>query len=216
MRDNPIAVVLYHDVLCAWCLLADHRLAVLREEYGNGLRFSYRAFPIRPVEVAPNSRETRVFARHYRRVAQEAEGEGIVPDLWLGGDPPTSTLAPLMALEAARLQGMRRRDDFLLALRDAAFRRGINVTRRDVLVEIASRVGLKPDRFVAALGARATEEAVRTEHAEAVARGVRGVPALVIGGDWLVAGARNLSEYREIFSRYLSQRGGAISERLLH
>ena len=216
MRDRPLEVVLYHDVLCAWCLLADSRLSILREEYGDSVSFSYRAYPIRPDEEAPNTRERRVLARHYRRVAREPEGAGVVPDLWLGNDAPASTMAPLVALEAARLQGPRRREELLLALRDAAFRRGINVTRRDVLIELAGQVGLRADHFLAALGARATEEAVRADCAEGVARGVRGVPALILGGDWLVAGARGLSEYRDIFSRYLSQRGGAVEGRLLH
>jgi predicted DsbA family dithiol-disulfide isomerase len=211
-----LEVVLYHDVLCSWCYLADRRLAVLRAAYGDALRFSYRAYAIRPEAEAPSSRDLRLLARHYRRAAREPDGAGIVPEIWLAGDPPKSTLPPLVALEAARLQGVHKRDALLEALREAAFHRGINVTRRDVLIEIAERVGLRTDGFVTALEAAATEQAVRAEHAEAVGRGVRGVPALAVGGDVLITGARPLAEYRALFEKQLGRSDATAPERLLH
>ncbi|MHB8417779.1 MAG: DsbA family oxidoreductase [Myxococcales bacterium] len=211
-----LEVVLYHDVLCSWCYLADQRLSVLRSELGDALDFSYRAYPIRPEAEAVSGRDARVLARHYRRVAREPGGEGISPDLWLSRDPPASTLPPLVALEAARLQGTARRDALLLALRDAAFRRGINVSRRDILIELGQRVGLDVDRFLTALDAPATEQAVRAEHAEGHGRGVRGVPTLFLNGEAMVTGARALAEYRKLFRRHLTRGGFAPPERLLH
>jgi predicted DsbA family dithiol-disulfide isomerase len=216
MSGQPIELVLYHDVLCSWCYLADARLSVLREEYGAAVRFTYRAFPLRPAEVAPTRRELKLLARHYRRVGREPEGQGLVPDLWMGRDPPASTLPPLIALEAARLQGEPRRDALLRALREGAFRRGLNISRRDILIEIASRVGLRMDRFLAGLSAPATEQAVRAEHVEALGHGVRGVPALIVGGDWLISGARDLAEYRVLIERYRTHQGASVPDRLLH
>ena len=216
MARGRLSVVLYHDVLCAWSFLADARLAVLREEYAGSLDFSHQPLPTRPEPAAPTRRALRLWARHYRRAAKEPEGAGIVPDLWLSGDPPCSSLPPLLALEAARLQGRPAHDRLLGALREAAFRRGLNVARRDVLIELADREGLAVDRFVTVLDSPATERAVLVGQAEAAARGVRGVPALVLGGEWVVTGARSLAEYREAFARYLSERQSALPERLLH
>jgi predicted DsbA family dithiol-disulfide isomerase len=56
---------------------------------------------------------------------------------------------------------------------------------------------------------------VREEFDEARARGIRGVPSVVIGGDWLMTGARPLADYRETVARYCQKRGGA-AERFLH
>lgn len=91
MSGQPIELVLYHDVLCSWCYLADARLSLLREEYGPAVRFSYRAFPLRPA-----------------------------------------------------------------------------------------------------------------------------VPALIVGGDWLISGARGLAEYRELIERYRARQGPAARDRVLH
>lgn len=211
-----LEVVLYHDVLCSWCYLADQRLAVLRGELGELIDFSYRAYPIRPEAEAVTPRDARILARHYKRVARESGGEGILPDLWLSRDPPASTLPPLVALEAARLQGSVRRDALLLSLRDAAFRRGINVARRDVLIELAQKVGLDVDRFLTALDASATEQAVRAEHNEGHGRGVRGVPTLVLNGEAMITGARTLDEYRKLVRRFWGKGAPPAPERLLH
>ena len=37
-----VELVLFHDVLCSWCYLADARLEVLREEYGPSVRWTSR------------------------------------------------------------------------------------------------------------------------------------------------------------------------------
>src|SRR5205085_8790408 len=141
---EPFAVelVLYHDVLCSWCYVADARLDYLRDEYGAVLRWSLRPYPLRPENQVPDKKQRSVLARHFRRVAREQEGKGVKPDLWTGQDPPASSVPPLVALEASLSQGPEAQRAFLAALRRAAFIEGINVARRDVQIELASRIGL--------------------------------------------------------------------------
>src|SRR5712664_1201498 len=131
--DVPAEVdlVLYHDVLCAWCYVADARLEYLRDEYGASVRFRYKGYPLRPGQELPDRKERAVLARHFRRVAKEKEGRGVVPDLWTSCDPPSSSLPPLIALEAALSEGEEAQRQLLRALREAAFLRGFNVSRRD-------------------------------------------------------------------------------------
>src|SRR5437764_3571 len=66
-----VELVLYHDVLCSWCYLADARLDYLRDEYGPALRWSLRPYPLRPENQIPNKKQRSVLARHFRRVARE-------------------------------------------------------------------------------------------------------------------------------------------------
>ena len=66
-----VELVLYHDVLCSWCYLADARLEYLRDEYGPTLRWRLRPYPLRPENQLPNKKERSVLARHFRRVARE-------------------------------------------------------------------------------------------------------------------------------------------------
>src|SRR5436305_5543381 len=66
----PVEVVLFHDVLCSWCYVADARLESLRDEYGNALKWSLRPYPLRAESQLPGKKERQILARHYRRIAK--------------------------------------------------------------------------------------------------------------------------------------------------
>jgi len=217
-RDDPAAVevVLYHDVLCSWCYVADARLEYLRDEYGPALRWRLRPYPLRPENQIPDKKQRAVLARHFRRVAREREGKGIKADLWTGQDPPASSVPPLVALEAALPQGHEAQRAMLNAMRRAAFVDGINVARRDVQVELASQVGLDVARFLEQLDDPGVEQDVGDAAEEAESLGIKGVPALVIGGEWLMQGCRELVEYRQVIDKYLCERVAPSQVRLMH
>jgi predicted DsbA family dithiol-disulfide isomerase len=212
----PVEVVLYHDVLCSWCYLAGARLESLRDEYEDALKWSLRPYPLRPESQLPGKKERQILARHYRRIAKESEGKGVKPDLWVGEDPPASSLPPLMALEAALAQGPAVQRELLRAMRQAAFVEGINVSRRDVQLELASRVGLDLQGFIEALDDSSLEQSVTDSAEEAESLGIHGVPALVIGGEWLMQGCRDASEYRHVLDKYLRERRNGPPVRTLH
>jgi predicted DsbA family dithiol-disulfide isomerase len=216
--DDPaeVELVLYHDVLCSWCYLADARLDYLRDEYGPALRWSLRPYPLRPEDQIPNKKERSVLARHFRRVAREREGKGVKPDLWTGQDPPASSVPPLVALEAALPQGPHLQRELLKAMRRAAFLEGINVARRDVQLELASRIRLDVALFVESLEDPQLEQQVYDVGDEAESLGIKGVPALVIGGEWLMQGCRELAEYRQVIDKYLRERVAATQVRVMH
>jgi predicted DsbA family dithiol-disulfide isomerase len=211
-----VELVLYHDVLCSWCYLADARLEYLRDEYGSTLRWSLRPYPLRPENQIPNKKERSVLARHFRRVAREREGKGVKPDLWTGQDPPASSVPPLVALEAALPQGPHLQRELLKAMRRAAFLEGINVARRDVQLELASGIGLDVARFAESLEDPRLEQHVNDAGEEAESLGIKGVPALVIGGEWLIQGCRDLAEYRQVIDKYLRERVAAAQVRMMH
>ena len=145
-----------------------------------------------------------------------AEGQGVKPDLWIGEDPPSSSLPPLVALEAALAQGPAVQRELLRAMRRAAFVEGINIARRDVQLELASRVGLDLHGFVEALDDASLEQSVTGSAEEAESLGIRGVPALVIGGEWLMQGCRDISEYRHVIDKYLRERRSGPPPRTIH
>lgn len=211
-----LELTLYHDVLCSWCYVADARLDYLRDEYGPMVRWRLRPYPLRPENQLPDKKQRAVLARHFRRVAREQEGEGVKADLWTGQDPPSSSLPPLVALEAALSQGPEMQRALLKAMRRKAFVEGLNVARRDVQVEVASQEGLDVSRFLERLDDPRLLQDVNDSVEEAEALGIKGVPALVIGGEWLMQGCRDLSEYRQVIDKYLRERVAAAPARLVH
>ena len=212
----PLELVLYHDVLCSWCYVADARLEFLRDEYEGLVRWSLRPYPLRPENQIPDKKQRAVLARHFRRVSREREGLGVKPDLWTGRDPPSSSAPPLIALEAALPQGPLLQRELLKAMRRAAFLQGINVARRDVQLELAESVGLDLGRFVEKLDHPGQQHVIEASVEEAEALGIKGVPALVIGGEWLMQGCRDLSEYRQVIDKYLRERVAPAQVRMMH
>ena len=113
-------------------------------------------------------------------------------------------------------QGTQLQRELLKAMRRAAFLQGINVARRDVQLELASRVGLDVGRFIERLDDPRLEQDVYEASEEAETLGIKGVPALVIGEEWLMQGCRELSEYREVIDKYLRERVAAAQVRTMH
>ena len=128
---------------------------------------------------------------------EEPEGSALSDSLWTAGDPPRSSVPALAALEAARLQGGGARNALAKALQRAALEQGVNVTRTDVVFELAAQVGLEMNRFSAAFQSPETRRLILEEHRLARDRGVRGVPTVVIGGRWMICGLREVAEYRD-------------------
>ena len=216
-HPEPVELVLYEDPLSPWCLVAERRIAAALERVGGGFTpLRHEPFPLRVEPRAISKTERRLLARAARRAAREPEAAAVTPDLWLSPDAPLSSLPALTALAAARLQGHSREAALRAAIREASLVRGINVGRADVLLELADRAGLDLGRFAGAFAAPATERRVRETLDEARARGIRDAPALVIGEEWLVAGARTVDEYCAVLHRYVAARLGLPPVRTLH
>jgi len=212
-----VPLVLYQDPLSPWCLVAEERIeAAAASLPGTFLPLRLEPFPTRVTPRALTKTERSVMARAARRAAREPELSGSIPDLWLSPDPPLSSFPVLTALYAARLQGATRELALRSAIREAAHYRGLNVARTDVLLELAQLAGLDVARFAAGLSAPATGARIAQTLQTALERGVREVPALVIGDEWLVVGARRTEVYRSILRRYASARLGATAARVVH
>ena len=221
LLPKPLQITVYQDVLCAWCYLAESRLEALRQEFGDAVRWKVRPYPLRIQETPPSERELRGLAEEVERAQREADplARRISRDIWIGGDPPRSSVPALAALEAARLQGPQAHTFLARAMQRAALEQGVNVTRTDVVFELASRVGLAMNDFSAAYHSEETRKLILNEHKLAASRGVKGVPTLVIGGRWMVCGLREVSEYREYIltcmGKVATPRPGT-AERLVH
>lgn len=194
---KPLEIIVYQDVLCAWCYVAQNRLETVRREFGNALRWSTRPYALRIKEALPSQKELHDWLSEVERARREPEGQRLSNELWRSSDPPHSSLPALAALEAAALQGHDARDALARSMQRAALELGLNVARPDIALELACSVGLDMNRFVPAWRSQQTRKLILKEHRSATRRGVKGVPTLVLGGRWMLSGLRELTEYRE-------------------
>ena len=218
ITSAPISLTLHGDVLDPWCWIAERRVVIAAEElHGRFMSLAHVALPRRWDAQAPTASERRTRASELRRAAKEPDAPPFSTELWSANAPGPSSSAPaLVAIAAARLQGRTAETALREALREAALVRGLDVSRSDVIVEIASRAGLDLSRFVPAFEAPGTERALLATIADAAECGITAGPSLVIGADWMVTGARSLRDYRLVLKRYLATRVGTPVEHTVH
>jgi len=208
---------LHGDILDPWCWIAEQRICVAAEElHGLFMPLEHAPFPRNLDPRAPSAAERRSRARELKRAAKELDAPPFSTELWTGVDGPNSSAPPHIAVAAARMQGPAAAAALREALRRAALVSGVDVTRADVILEIAARAGLDLGRFVPAFQAPGTERALRAEVEDACELGVCCGSSLVINEEWLVSGVRPLRDYRLLLKRYLARRVGATMEHTVH
>jgi predicted DsbA family dithiol-disulfide isomerase len=162
----------------------------LRDELSVPVEFVHRAFILR--EEDQEQHFTEYHLRH-RRAARELTGLPI--DLPRVGDPyPSSSLPALEAAEWVRQHRPDRFDGFDLALYEAFFRETRDISSSEVLAELAEQAGIPGGELSEAVRDRRMREAVWSHYREALERGVRSIPTVVIG-DEVISGAVPYVEY---------------------
>ena len=79
----------------------------------------------------------------------------------------------------------------------------------DVLVDLATSVGLDPQGARAALDDEALGQIVRREEAAAWDMNISGVPAMVVNGKFLIPGAQEPDVYANALRRVAAKLGAA-------
>lgn len=205
---QALTIDIYSDVMCPWCLIGYGQLTkALKELEGEiAAEIRWRPFELNPDMAHEGEAQEAHLQRKYRRPAEEgaalrgqmkviAEGAGVSLS-WEGeGEAPpammwnTRTCHKLLtfALEQA---GPQVQTALKLALFRAHFNERQNLSDRDVLLDIAARVGLHRAAAKAALDDPDLEARVLAEEAQAWDMNIAGVPAMIINEKFLIPGAQ--------------------------
>lgn len=152
MTDQP---TVYIDFLCPWAYRGSMWLAEVE-----------KAGRIKP--------EFRFFSLSQNHAAHEGTGD---PPVW-EATPAAKGLPAFLAATAARAQGADLSERFRIELQKARHQEHLPVDDHATHRKVAERVGLDVARWEADLK-RTDFSMLASEHAEAVRRGVFGVPTLV-------------------------------------
>lgn len=203
-RQPIVELTVYSDVLCPWCYNGAVRLSKLEREYRGQVRVHWRSFLLRPYpEPKPLERFRRYTQSWMRPASQEDAGRFRV---WSTDEaPPSHSVPPNIAVKAAARQGAF--DKYHFALMHAYFYENRNITEAKTLLAVADECGLDLAAFIAALKDDELGAEVARDHNDAVARGVTGVPCVIVDDDWVIPGAQDLSFYRYVVEKRLSRAG---------
>jgi predicted DsbA family dithiol-disulfide isomerase len=214
---DTLTIDIYSDVMCPWCLIGygqlTKALAQLEGEIAAEIR--WRPFELNPQMPLEGEEQEAHLTRKYRRSAEEGaalrgqmkaiaegagvslsyegegEGEGEAPPAMMWNTRDCHKLLTF-ALEQVG-------PEVQTALKLALFRAHFNARKplgdREVLLDIATSVGLHRMAAKAALDDPELEARVLAEEAQAWDMNISGVPAMIINGKFMIPGAQTPEVY---------------------
>jgi predicted DsbA family dithiol-disulfide isomerase len=168
-------IEVFADIMCPFTHVGLRRLIAARDAAGVAAGVRVRAWPLEWINGAPLAAE--LVGREVRALQ-----EGVAPELFAGFDAgrfPTTSIPGFGLADAAYSVGDAVGEAVSVALRDALFEDGLDVSDERVLTGIAARFGIaRPDPAVVAVAVRSDWHTGRT-------RGVLGSPHFFVADrDW--------------------------------
>ena len=222
-QPAKLTIDIYSDVMCPWCIIGyaqlQKGLAMLEGEVEAEVR--WLPFELNPDMPPEGEGQSEHIARKYGRSPAEAEGNR-AQLLQIGeragysfaysgaGEPPKAmiwnTFAAHRLLKWALFEaGAAVQTRLKQALFDAHFQQRRNVSDPEVLVDVATGLGLDPDGARASLDDSALGQIVRREQAQAWDMNISGVPAMIVQGKFLIPGAQEPEVYAQALRRVVAK-----------
>lgn len=185
--ESLVEVVFYTDPLCSWswALLPSWRRLI--DAFGDRLTYRYRmggmigSWDTYDDPLNSVSKPSQMGPLWYQ--VRETTGVDLDHQIWMV-DPPSSSYPPSVAVKAAELQSLVSGERYLTRIWRAVMTERRNISRRDVLLELAKElVSVEPEvldvqRFRRDLNGEAAREAFRDDLKEARYREIGRFPTL--------------------------------------
>ena len=191
-----IALEIYSDPVCPWCYIGKVALERAMEARPNHpFAVTWHPFMLNP-DVPADGMDRAEYLElkfgeglvaAYRPVVERAEALGLHLDLPAITRQP-NTLAAHALIHWAGLEG--KQNAAVTALFRGYFQQGRDIGARDVLLDIATGIGMDAGLTARLLDAGADRDMVMDADRTARARGIQGVPFFVVAGQHAVPGAQ--------------------------
>lgn len=202
----PVEVKVFSDYQCPWCYVGALRLHKLEDEFAGQVKLVWKSYPL-AVDDDKNRRHGRKSETSWARAMEEEKGLNFRPHR--AGDPaPTSSIPAQIAGKAARQQGYEQFRRYHMKLFEAHFERWLDISDKQVLLELAREANLDIERMERDMADPALAQLVLAEKVE----GDRdykdwgpGVPLAVFGDRFPVLGAVPIEMYRHAVNKLLGR-----------
>ncbi|AXI41826.1 DsbA family oxidoreductase [Sulfitobacter sp. SK011] len=224
MSDTPapteppvVQIDIVSDVMCPWCIVGYKQLEQALGMVGAGAYIRWHPFELNPAMPPEGQNLSAHIAEKYGQTReQSAQNRKMLTDLGaeLGFEfnfTPDSrivnTFAAHQLLDWAQEHGLQH--PLKMALFDAHFTDGKDVSQTDVLVKVAASVGLDPAQAGDVLASGSQAEDTRARQQFWTSRGISGVPSMVFDGRYLLTGAQGAQTYAQMLQKVLAEKDAA-------
>ncbi len=222
-KNKQIEIIEFTDPVCTWCWGSEPVLRKLEIRYGVQVQISYiMGGLVKDITSFYDSyndiggdpdQSNRNIARHWAeasaRHGMPVKTEGF--NLFSREHP--STYPQNIAYKAAQMQDQALANKFLRRIREASAAESRQTNRTEVLLELASEVGLDIARFLEDYNKGAARKAFEEDLASTVRYGARGFPSFLMKyGDkeMVIHGYQRYEDFKALIGHLT---GGEIQER---
>ena len=208
-----VEVDIVSDVMCPWCIIGFRQLEQALEVTGAGARIRWHPFELNP-DMGPEGQNLsdHISQKYGASAEQSAKNRAHIETLGqsLGivfAFGPESRIVNSFGahqlLEFALAQGVQH--PLKLALFQAYFTQGRDVSDIATLLDIAQSVGLDPAAAEQVLDSGTLAANVREKQKFWTDRGISGVPSMVFDGKYLLTGAQGAENYANLLRKVVSE-----------
>lgn len=179
----------FGDPMCSWCYGFGPQLQSLHAAFGSELGLHVVVGGLRPYTTTPMNDSFREQLRHHWQEVAERSGRPFDYAILQRGDFIYDTEPACRAVVTARLLAPDSVLPYFLALQDAFYRDGRDVTAPDTLADVAVEFGLERQAFAEQFESETARRATRHNFMTAQNMRVQGFPTLLLHRDdqfWLV------------------------------
>jgi putative protein-disulfide isomerase len=173
--------IYFADPMCSWCWGFSPAVAALRERTGEILPIRLVMGGLRPGTTTPMSEEARRnLVGHWKEIhdlSGQPFGEGLIGLDGFVYDTDPAARAVVLARRSSGDQAL----DYLARVQAAFYAEGRDVTKNDVLIDLAVELGFDREAFAAGLADETLKSETWRDYALAQRAGVTGFPTLVVG-----------------------------------
>ena len=204
--SDPIRVDIISDVVCPWCAIGYHQLAVASRETQIPIKTVWHPFELNPGMAAEGENLREHLAAKYgttlegsikARANLTEMGKALGFTFNYADDMRMwNTFSAHQVIDHAEEHGLAH--EMKMALFEAYFTKRLNVSDIEVLASVAGEVGLDKANVLNELQTQSRAAKVRTKETEWINRGIRGVPAMIFDQREFAPGAQGVSVYSEL------------------
>ncbi|SFL41371.1 DsbA family oxidoreductase [Shimia haliotis] len=221
MTTEPIRVDIVSDVVCPWCIIGYRQLLKASEATGIAVETYWHPFELNPDMVSEGENIREHIMRKYGSTAdQSAQARKRLSDLgeeldfafnWSDDSRIYNTFAAHQLIHWAGESG--KAQDLKLALFDAYFSQGRDVSDVDVLIDVAGALDLNPGEARAVLADGRYADTVREKETFWTSRGVSGVPTMIFDAQQATSGAQGVDVFSKVLQHMAQQPRKVPAER---
>ena len=205
---SPPILWYFADPMCSWCWGFSPVIEALRDAYRDRVKIALVLGGLRH-ETVPMTPAQRDEILHHWRAVHERSGQpfrfdGALPEGFVyDTEPACRAVATAGGIDAAQVFPMFK------AIQSAFYASGRDVTRDEVLADLAGGLGIDRTKFLAAFDSDEARARTQAHFRQTRVAGVRGFPALILQQDTqlrpLVSGCQPLDAVRAALEDGLSQ-----------